>query len=111
MNERDTENMTYEEMSGPLQVPSVRRIGVINPVHRCLFYSVVIMICFNTCVLLGLLIMVAPETGELKEIVNDSGILLKDLKIIIPEIKDSLEILKDFCTMEEFHKYCYPNLY
>ena len=42
------------------------------------------------------------------EILKDSQITIDDLQSVMPEIKEGLEILHDFCRIPEFKEYCYP---
>ena len=102
-------NQIFHEMNSPLRPPlPIPRISVPNHFNRCLFFSGFTMLCVNTCILLIIIITIGSEAKELSELLDDSQSTMVDLQIIIPEIKDSLQILEDFCKMDEFSKYCYP---
>jgi hypothetical protein len=47
-------------------------------------------------------------SNEVVDVFHDSQTTLADLQIIIPEIKESLHILDEFCGIPEFSKYCHP---
>ena len=104
-------NHNFHEIDSPIRPTiSIPRISVPNQFNRCLFFSGFTMLCINTCILLIMIITIGSEAKELTELLTDSQSTIADLQIIIPEIKDSLQILKDFCKMDEFSKYCYPQL-
>lgn len=84
-------------------------IAVPNYFSRCLFLSGWIMTFVSTCTILTFVLTLTSMSGEVSDVFHDSQTTLDDLQIIIPEIKDSLQILEDFCNMPEFHKYCHPN--
>ena len=108
----DSSHNRFHEMDGSLRPPlSIPRISVPNQFNRCLFFSGFTMLCVNTCILLIMIITIGSEANELSELLDDSQSTMVDLQIIIPEIKDSLQILEDFCKMDEFSKYCYPEIH
>lgn len=97
---------SFIEMEQALPMP--RPLPVPHSLHRCLFFSAWLMTFVSTCILLAISCTMASVSHEVAEMFHDSQKTLVDLQVIIPEIKESLEILDDFCGMPEFTKYCHP---
>jgi len=76
--------------------------------NKCVFYSGYIMVLINMGLLIGILAYIAPIGSMTMEILKDSQITIDDLQSVMPEIKEGLEILHDFCRIPEFKEYCYP---
>jgi len=81
-----------------------------NSFYRCLMYSSVGMIFLSLSFLVTITALVAPLTRKTSEILDDSQKTLQDLEFVMPEIKEGLMILKDFCHIPEFQNYCYPHI-
>tara|TARA_B110000438_G_C15434089_1_gene487503 strand:- start:152 stop:523 length:372 start_codon:yes stop_codon:yes gene_type:complete len=81
-----------------------------NSFYRCLMYSSVAMIFLSLSFLVTITALVAPLTRKTSEILDDSQKTLQDLEFVMPEIKEGLMILKDFCHIPEFQNYCYPHI-
>ena len=104
--------MEREDPNDEFNVPLNQPYFAASPqqFNRCLAYSAFSMIFFSTSLLVILTILISPVTREVSETLDDSHTTISDLQTILPEIKESLQILKDFCHIPDFQKYCYPHL-
>ena len=90
-------------------IPMPRTLLVPHPFHRCMFFSAWLMTFISTCILLAVSCTMASVSNEVADVFHDSQTTLTDLQVIIPEIKESLQILDDFCGMPDFAQYCHPS--
>ena len=77
-----------------------------NVVHYGLFYTGYLMVLMLFFFTISVLIHTSPLLGDANELIQDSHTTIKDLQVIIPDVKNALRILDDFCKMNEFAKYC-----
>jgi hypothetical protein len=92
----------------PLRMPRPVPVSVPQSFHRCIFFTGWLMTLISTCILLAMSCTMSSISNEVVDVFHDSQTTLADLQIIIPEIKESLHILDEFCGIPEFSKYCHP---
>ena len=109
-NEEQENDNNFNEMRIPLRMPN----QIDSSPHimlKCMFHSAFTMI-FLTMMTLFIIIGMISHTGhKVSTTLSDSQLVITDLKTIMPEIKQGLEILHDFCHIPEFKEYCFPHLY
>jgi len=109
MNTVDEDDMQLEGPRVPLRYPYTD-MGHPHHFNRCLFYSAFTMTFISMSLLIAITAVVTPLTSHVSEILTDSRETLRDLDTVMPEIKEGLMILKDFCHIPDFQKYCYPHV-
>lgn len=106
----EVEDNTHQNDDILVPLRSPYNPGLPNNFNRYLLYSGYFMLLINMVILVSIIAMVAPMSPELHDLLSDSHDTITDLKIMMPEMEKALQILNDFCKMDEFRKYC-PSMF
>jgi len=88
-------NAIYQELTNNNNVNFTSRTEKIVYLN-CIFSFILIVI------MISIALSVIPLASDATILVNDAGETLKDMNVIIPEVKDTLKMVYRLCQFENF---------